>query len=275
MARGMTGFRAHRDNQRVLIEMWTVDALDGDHAAAALLSQLLWWFQPAKGTRTPRVRYERDGHLWLIRSDDDWFDDCRLTTKQVRRIRKLLIERGLIVHRRFQVNGAPTGAWRPDFEALERYVTEYEAERPNGQSECVSSAQMGESIRPLGQVPIDTNLSHTPNNKSEHLSLVASDGADCFDEFWRAYPRNNAKPAARTAWAKAIRKTDPAALIAAAERYAKDPNRLDQFTPYAQKWLNQEMWNDGPCASRTGLSRPVPARDNVMERSDFTGRVRL
>lgn len=172
----MTAFRSHRDNQRVLVEMWTVDALDGDHAAAALLSQLLWWFQPAKGTRSPRVRYEREGHLWLIRSDDDWFDDCRLSTKQVRRIRKALIERGFIVHRRFQINGAPTGAWRPDFEALERYVADYEAERPDGQFTPPTNAQMDESIRPAGQVPIDTDLSHTPNTKPEkHLSVVASD----------------------------------------------------------------------------------------------------
>lgn len=245
-------FRSHRDNQRVLVEMWTVDALDGDHAAAALLSQLLWWFQPAKGTRQPRVRYEREAHLWLIRSDDDWYDDCRLTIKQVRRIRKALLERGLIVHRRFQINGAPTGAWRPDFEALEQYVAEYEAERPDGQLTTPSNAQMGESIRPVGQVPIDTHLSHTPKATPETALAVYG---DVFERFWSAYPRKDERKRAFAAFAKAVHRVDPEVIVAKAIAYAADPNRLPQFTKQAPTWLNGDCWDDPLLPSRTG--RPV------------------
>lgn len=166
----MTTFRSHRDNQRVLVEMWVVEAVDGDHAAAILLSQLLWWFQPAKGTREPRVRYEREGRRWLIRSDDDWYDDCRLTQKQVRRIRSALLAADLIVHRRFKVGGAPTGAWSPNFEALEAFVAAYESNAQMGSSppseapkRAESGAQMGECISPNGTLPISTELSHTDN----------------------------------------------------------------------------------------------------------------
>lgn len=251
--------------------MWTVDALDGDHSAAALLSQLLWWFQPAKGTRQTRVRYEREGHLWLIRSDDDWYDDCRLSTKQVRRIRKALIERGLIVHRRFQVNGAPTGAWRPDFEALERYLADYEAECPDGQFTDPSSAQMGESIRPVGQVPIDPHLSHTPKTTTENQTLPAAKATDeAFEEFWQAYPKamRKAKPDARAAFRDAIKKESPTTLLEAVRRYDADPNRLDEYTPYPQKWLKQERWNDPPEVRRRQASGQAPgAIDRAAERA--------
>lgn len=175
----MNSFRSHRDNQRVLVEMWTVDAVDGDHSAAALLSQLLWWFQLSKGTRQTRVRYEREGELWLIRSDDEWFEDCRLTQKQVRRVRKLLLEKDLIVHRKFQVYGAPTGAWRPNFPTLEAFVVDYDRNaqmgESNGEEMCFegeSNAQEGETIRPNGAVPVSTDLIHTPE-RSNHTPAPA------------------------------------------------------------------------------------------------------
>lgn len=107
----------HPDNRGVFIELWTIDLLEGDLAAALLYSQVLWWHQPGKNGR-PKVTHERNGHVWLVRPDDGWEPDCRLTTKQVRRVRSVLVGKGLIEHRRFKVNGAPTSAWRPIYEAI-------------------------------------------------------------------------------------------------------------------------------------------------------------
>lgn len=133
------------------MELWTIDLLDGDHAAALLLSQLLWWHQPGKDGR-PKVTYERNGSTWLLRPDDGW-QDCRLTQKQVRRIRSVLAGKGLIEHKRFKLNGAPTSAWRPLFDAIQ------EAIRPNpelpleGQFQG-SDPQEAVGSDPQGQVPI-------------------------------------------------------------------------------------------------------------------------
>lgn len=109
---------AHPDNQRVCVEMWVIDVLEGDVQTALLFSQLLWWHQPSPDGR-PRVRYVRDGKNWLVRADDDWHHDCRMTTKQVRRAKSVLLDRGLIEHRRFKKDGAPTSAWRPIPEAVQ------------------------------------------------------------------------------------------------------------------------------------------------------------
>ncbi len=111
------GFHEHEDRRGVLVRMWTLDLLDGDLPSALLLNQLLWWHQPSLDG-TPRAKYERAGYRWLLRADDGWFDECRMTTKQVRRARAVLLAKGLIEHRRFKLNGAPTSAWRPVFEAI-------------------------------------------------------------------------------------------------------------------------------------------------------------
>lgn len=77
-----------------------------------------------------------------------------------------------------------------------------------------------------------------------------------FEQFWSMYPRKSAKGTARRAWSKAITKTDPQTIIAAASRYADDPNREPTFTAHAATWLNGERWDDDM----------LPARDSKGER---------
>lgn len=65
-----------------------------------------------------------------------------------------------------------------------------------------------------------------------------------YEAFWVAYPRRVGKKAAYAAWQQAIREIDPGSIIAAAERYAHDPNREDQFTAHPTTWLRQGRWED-------------------------------
>jgi hypothetical protein len=69
--------------------------------------------------------------------------------------------------------------------------------------------------------------------------------SDLFEAFWAAYPRRVGKGAARTAWAKAIRKARPEAIIAAiqAQVYAGCFRDLT-FCPHPATWLNGERWDD-------------------------------
>ncbi|WP_277834783.1 hypothetical protein [Speluncibacter jeojiensis] len=78
-----------------------------------------------------------------------------------------------------------------------------------------------------------------------------------FEEFWTAYPRKSGKRKALEAWRRARRRADDAELVAGASRYATDPNREDQFTKYAEGWLNRDGWLDEPLPARgaTGRSR--------------------
>ena len=61
-----------------------------------------------------------------------------------------------------------------------------------------------------------------------------------FCAFWEAYPRQEAKGAARKAFAAASLKADPAIIIAAARR-VEDKG---QYTKHPATWLNKECWLD-------------------------------
>lgn len=95
----------------------------------------------------------------------------------------------------------------------------------------------------LGLVQVGSGLeSSPPAMDSMHFEPRAS-----FDDFWEAWPRTEGKADAAKAWAKAIRKANPDAILRAALDYAIHPHRpAKQFVPHGSTWLNGERWNDGP-----------------------------
>ena len=94
--------------------------------------------------------------------------------------------------------------------------------------------------------------------------------SDAFDTFWQAYPRRISKGTARTAFAKAIRKTTLEAMLAAIEDYKRfKPERIDFKHPAT--WLNGECWSDEweSVPQETGRKRTFAdvARDRFNERN--------
>ena len=67
-----------------------------------------------------------------------------------------------------------------------------------------------------------------------------------FDAFWSVFPAKKGKPKAREAWAKAVKRADPEAIIAAAAAYRDDPHRDAGHTKWPQGWLNDGRWDDEP-----------------------------
>lgn len=82
-----------------------------------------------------------------------------------------------------------------------------------------------------------------------------------FDEFWAVFPIHRDRKAAEIAWAKAITRAEPDAIIEAAARYRDDPNRDPAKTKYAQGWLNGDRWQDDPLPS----PRDRAPRDRAAE----------
>ncbi|HVJ38337.1 MAG TPA: hypothetical protein VM687_11135 [Stenotrophomonas sp.] len=73
-----------------------------------------------------------------------------------------------------------------------------------------------------------------------------------FAEFWKAYPRKEAKGAARKAFAK--RKPDRALLdriLAAIDQQQSGDQWQRGFVPHPATWLNQERWLDEPLVARS------------------------
>lgn len=87
-----------------------------------------------------------------------------------------------------------------------------------------------------------------------------------FDAFWDAYPRKAGKGDARTAWTKALRKTDAQTLIRAAQTLRDDPNLPEQrYIAHPATWLNGERWEDGPLPELT--TRGADPSGDVIKRA--------
>jgi hypothetical protein len=156
--------------------MWIVDLVGGDLSAALLLSQLLWWHQPAKSGR-PKLRYEREGLLWLVRTDDDWWTDCRLTMRQVRRIRAQLESADLVEHKVVKIGLVTTSAWRPKMDVVQTALDRKDAmeDRESGVTPTRHS-RVAVGLTPTRQSRTDANasLQWTDTNASLQSDANAS-----------------------------------------------------------------------------------------------------
>lgn len=97
------------------------------------------------------------------------------------------------------------------------------------------------------EVSSPTLFGLNPDVRSSSIRTHVVDvvNAHDFDEFWSVWPRKNSKKDAQKAWDRAVKKTDPGAIIAAARAYAESPYRPEaRFVPYGASWLNGERWND-------------------------------
>lgn len=108
--------------------------------------------------------------------------------------------------------------------------------------DCVSDTQL---VAPKPSVtseePSDLFGSIEPHSDACEIKIEKSDR---FAEFWTAFPKKAGKPAAQKAWQKAIKKTDPEKIIAAAKVYANSETVQRGFIKHAQGWLNDERFND-------------------------------
>lgn len=120
----------------------------------------------------------------------------------------------------------------------------------------------------LQEPETETRSPAAPRNTSEAApgsARAAIEAAAIFLEFWSTWPRHDGKKAALAAWRKAIKGTPPEVIIAAAARFAADPNREPAFTPLPATWLNGERWNDGPLPDRNRNGHRPTTTDKVNE----------
>lgn len=90
---------------------------------------------------------------------------------------------------------------------------------------------------------------HEPPSTEPQVALLAEQPENnarpltAFEAFWNAYPNKKAKPAARSAFERAVRRGSIAAVMAGVEAWRPDWARdRDRFCPWPQKFLNQDLW---------------------------------
>lgn len=89
---------------------------------------------------------------------------------------------------------------------------------------------------------------------------------ELFEEFWEVYPLKNGKAKARDAFERALKKVSFGTILEGARRYRDDPNRNPGYTKWAQGWLNDERWSDGPLPQRESVKPSrLDATHSVLE----------
>lgn len=194
---------AESNTNKISIDKYHIDIM-GDLAGAAFLTQLRYWFSPTTKSKikgNTRVGIKREGKLWLAKRDVDWWDECYVTPKQVRRIKAQLIKLKIVEIRVFKFSGAPMVHYHMN---LQRYAQLYHDQRVmNAEKESCrqkerekkdmnrksrrDSAQRAKSNLPKGQdgsCPKGQNInissshllsSYNLKNHMENVSLIQNE----------------------------------------------------------------------------------------------------
>ena len=129
-------------------------------------------------------------------------------------------------------------------------------------------AQSGDAIDGANGANPDANgtagtIAHGSGSKpSTKKSRVYNQGYDQgFLDFWELYPLKRDKRKALKAWRNAITRANANAIANGAKRYRDDPNRMAQYTKYAEGWLNADGWEDEPLPPRLDRHGKEPSVD--------------
>lgn len=173
-----------------------------------------------------------------------------------------LAERGLIL--RYEADGKPylyVTNWekhqRIDKPSKRRFPTPDEGKHRSSGGSREDSGRATEKVAPgageqgnrgTGEQEDLLSSADAPDERTPPRHPYSQD----FLDWWEHYPRKESKGAAFKAW-KQIKDRHLPTLIAAADRYAADPNREPRFTKLPASWLNARAWEDEtPLPSRAG-----------------------
>jgi len=98
--------QARDDRERVDFRMIYVD-MAGDLQAGLLLSQIVYWHLPSKSNKS-KLRVFKDGHYWIAKTRYGWWEEIRLSPRQIDRAIEGLRNAGLVKTKIHRFNGNPT-----------------------------------------------------------------------------------------------------------------------------------------------------------------------
>jgi len=125
-------------------------------------------------------------------------------------------------------------------------VDTYQAERLQGEMPTRQNAykEIRRDLPDDSSAPTWQKVTAKEITQSDH-SVDHSDTPDRFDEFYAVWPKKVDKPAARRAWAKAIKRATPEQIITAATAYRDNPNLPEKrYIRNPATWLNGDGWDD-------------------------------
>lgn len=220
-------------------EFWDSPSTKNAGPWARLLYIAMWNWADDYGRGTANLK-ELEGFAF---PNDDTFTDRSGNTVHFRDLVAEVSECFGVVF--YEADGRPLYAI-PAWEKHQRNERRAKCSRyPEPPSQTESSGNTVNLRWPGSEVPhtSDPGTGEQRNRGTEAAQRGPSD--DNFNAFWSAFPRRIAKEAARKAWAKAVKTTDPSVLIEAAATYATTTKGTDpKFIKHPATWLNGGCWED-------------------------------
>lgn len=234
-------------------EFWDSDVIQGLDIATRLLFIGLWNYVDDNGVGKDSVR-----KITTSLFAGDYYDNPHETSLRTHGGLSELSSAGLIV--RYEVENER-------FLQIVNWDEHQKVNRPSKPRFPRYSADQHTLTEPSlsthGGLTIGTGNRGT--EEQGNISCATAD-ADCapdpkpatyskaFEEFWRTYPLRKSKRRAYQRWQEALKRANPAEIIAGAARYRDDPNREDRYTKYPEGWLSGNGWEDDPLPQRNGPS---------------------
>jgi len=179
----------------------------------------------------------------------------------------------------------------------DRYQSEYQRQKGyrksdnRKRSEVTAKVTTENTPRLLAEVEVEgegegeregSRASHAPSSEPSAPSVSSSPSLDtleqdtkaaAFEVFWEKWPRREAKPAARRAWAK-IPIAEYSALMSGLEMWRKSEQWTRGIVPHAATWLNGKRWEDevetlAPSNGAKGGSRAEQRTRNNLRAAGF------
>lgn len=140
-----------QDHDAIKVKRLYVDINDGNWYDAALFAQIMYWHGRNKETGKRRLQIERDGHFWLAKRYEDWWQECRVSAETAKKSITRMVKRGLLVKNVWLFNGKPTIHVRVNVEGFEVLANHCIAEH----KELTPNFELNRSNVPDGKGTID------------------------------------------------------------------------------------------------------------------------
>jgi hypothetical protein len=170
------------DFKRIYVDM------AGDLVAGLMLSQLVYWYLLPDQKGRSRLRVYRDGYWWVAKNRDGWWDEIRLTRKQVDRVIKVLVDAGLVVKKNSMFNGKRTPhlrinwdtfreAWRDNLPEVELDTQLNEGNIGTDQSETPVLTKGEHRSSPKGNTGLDQRATPITETTAKPTAEIATEAA--------------------------------------------------------------------------------------------------
>jgi hypothetical protein len=165
-----------------------IDIAEGDLVAGVILSRIVYWELPDKNGN-PKQRVQHDGKLWIAKRRDDWWEECRVTSRRLDRALAILCKT-VCEKNTYKFDGEPTVhvriVWDNFLYQLQSHLQKIAIDESTliidqGGKTKLAKREKRNSQKEKNEIPgsgIPTNTDHNKDYNKDNISQGDSDDAE-------------------------------------------------------------------------------------------------